>query len=157
MGKRYVSALLIIGLAFSLIGVPFLISGAVCWYSLGDTEAWMVGPVHMLLGCVFSGIGIGFLAVLARRRRRAKKLLEGGRYLWGEITALEPDIRIRINNRHPYRVLVRSTDASGRTANRFSASTMALRGREDLVGRYVKVYIGENPDKDYHVDIGSLL
>ena len=157
MDKKPVSALWIIALIFSLMGILFMISGTATWYFVGETEAWMVGPIHLLIGCVFLIIGMSFCIAVGIRRRKAKRLVDNGRYIWGEIVGVEPNTMIRINNRYPYYALVRFTNPYGKVITFRSTSSMALRNRDDIAGRHVKVYIADETYKEYHVDIEPLL
>ena len=157
MHKRSVSAIWIVGLVFTLLGGLFLILGAALLYGLRHTEAWITGVVFLAVGGVFFPVGLILLAEDAKQRRRLKRLVESGRYVWGQVVALEPNTRIRINDRHPYYAVIRCTDLYGRETRYESRSSMALRHRNDLVGRQVKVYVGDDPAKDYAVDLDSLL
>ena len=157
MGKKPVSALGIVGIVFSLMGTVFMISGTAVWSLSSDQDAKIVGPVHLLLGGVFLLLGVIFLMIVGFRRRKAKKLMESGRYIWGEIVAVEADTKIRINHRHPYYVLVRCVSTYGNRSSFHSYSAMALRGREDLISRKVKVYVQDDTYRIYYVDIHSLL
>ncbi len=157
MGRKPVSALGIMGLVFSLMGIAFSISGASVWSLSGDSDARIVGPVHLLIGGVFLIMGVIFIVIVGVRRRKAKNLVENGRYIWGEIAALEADIKIQINHRHPYYAVVRCVTTYGNRTSFRTYSTMALRGREDLIGRKVKVYVADDTYRNYYVDISSLL
>ena len=141
------------GMIFAGLGVVFLISGTVCLLNPGDPDAGVVGLVHTLLGAVFFVLGAVFAILEAGRRRKARILMESGYGFWSRIVRLEPNPLIRINGRHPfYAVVSRETSETYR-----SDSFMSLRGREDLIGRNVRVYLGEKPGKDYYVDIASVL
>lgn len=157
MGRKPVSALGIMGLVFSLMGIVFMISGTAVWSLSGDPDAKIVGPVHLQIGGVFLILGVIFIVIVGVRRRKAKNLVESGRYIWGEIAALEADIKIQINHRRPYYAVVRCVTTYGDRTSFCTYSTMALRGREDLIGGKVKVYVADDTYRNYYVDISSLL
>ena len=155
--KRSISAPWIIGLVFSLLGGLFLILGLALLYGFRETEVWMVGAVFALIGSIFFIIGLACLTAEAKRRKKAELLMERGRYVWGEVIAVVPNRSIHINNRNPFYAAIRHTDPYGKVVVFRSPSSMELWHREDLVGRNVRVYLGENPRKDYYVDIAGLL
>lgn len=153
---KRVSAVRITGRVFTLIGGGFLVMGAALWYFLRNTEGWLVGPIFLAVGGIFLLIGILLLTEDAKHRHRLARLVESGRYVWGEVVSLEPDRRIRINDENPFYAVLRYTDPFGRVTVFRSISSMELRHRDDLVGRQVKVYIGADTAKDYAVDLDSL-
>ena len=155
--KKSISAPWIIGLVFSLLGGLFLILGLALLYGLLETEVWMVGAVFALTGSVFFIIGLIFLITEAKRRKKAALLMERGRYVWGEVIAVVPNRSIHINNRNPFYAAIRHTDPYGKVVVFRSPSSMELWHREDMMGRQVKVYVGDDAAKDYAVDMESLL
>ena len=157
MKKKPVTAMLIMGLCFGAIGAVFMASGTILSVSQRDTEAGVVGIVHFCVGAALAVIGVVLLILEANRRRKQRYLKENGRPVWCQVVRLEPNLLISINHRHPCYAIVRRTDLTSQAETYRSDSTMALRGREDLVGRNVRVYLGDNPRKDYYVDIAGLL
>lgn len=156
-GRKTVSAIRILGLVFAPLGSLFLCLGICLLFVLRETEAWMVGIPFTAVGGIFFALGVVFLSIDGKHRRNAARLMENGRYVWGEVTALEPNTMIRINNRYPYYAVIRYQDPFGKVTEFRSRSSMALRRREDLTGRKVKVYIEDETCRNYTVDIDSLL
>ena len=89
------------------------------------------------------------------RKRRAEKLMSEGRYIWGEVTAIEEDTTIRYNKKHPYRLIVHQESLGGER-RRFKSHSLFLPWGVNAMGARVRVYISsENPEK-YYVDADSI-
>lgn len=150
-------AMWLIGVIFSLVGGGFMILGLGLWIGLRNTEVWMLGSIFGIVGGLFFVIGLCLALAEKSACRRRQRIMDGGRYVWGEIVAVEPDYAIRINSRNPFYAVVRCRDAGGKVHMLRSESRRELWFREDLKGRQVKVYIEDGGFDRYAVDLASLL
>ena len=148
--------MLLIGLIFSILGGVFTVLGTVFLLSLPETLGLIMGAAFGGVGSVFLAVGIIFLIGESRRKRRIKKLLEAGRYVWGEIIELAPNYNIRINGRNPYLAVVRHTDSRGQN-HLFRSESLRIYPDPALVGKQVRIYIGDQTFHNYYVDLEAIL
>ena len=144
-------AIQLAGSIFASSGVLMLVILMIWWAVAGFQDGYQA---LMILGPGFLGLGSGFLIFDLKKRRTAQKLLEEGRFVWGEIVALEYNGFIRVNGRYPWYAKVRYLDGAGQV-HTFKSRCISSRTAPNLVGRRVKVYV----DSDYrrsHVDLNSI-
>lgn len=146
-------ALRIIGIIYTGLGGLFLALGLFLWWALPD-EAQLVGKIFTPIGGLFFILGIMFLTFEHRKKRRAEKLIEAGRYVWAQVTDCEPNYNVRVNRRHPYRLVASYTDGRG-TTHLFKSRDLFIDGATGLVGRSVKVY-ADGDFLSYYVDTEPL-
>lgn len=145
-----------LGVIYSVLGAVFLILGGILVSLLRETDGWICGVIFSGIGGLFFLLGVVFLAIAFRDQRRADKLVAGGRYLWGQIAALEPNYNIRINGRNPYTVAVRYVDSAG-TVHIFRSRNIHGFPDSALIGKQVKVYIRDDKMYPYYVDLEGVL
>lgn len=145
-------ALMIIGLVYTILGTVFAVLGIVLAVIFRQTEEAVIGLTFGGIGMLFLVLGIVFLALEIRKKRRADKLLEAGRYVWGEVVDCVPNFSVRINGRHPYMAMVQYVDAAGTRHLFRSHASMKLRNAA-LCGRNVKVYVEDDSFRHYYVDL----
>lgn len=154
--KLGMSALLLIGAVYAVLGGVFVVLGTALLICLGEQDVRLVGVVFSGIGSVFLLLGILFLTIEGGKKRRANKLLAGGRYVWGEIVELVPNFNVRINNRHPYIAVVRYRDIYG-VEHIFRSTNLRIYPDPALTGRKVKVYVRDERYKPYYVDMDEVL
>lgn len=145
-------ALTILGAIYTPLGGFFVGIGIFLAAHFWGTENQMIGNIFILLGSPFLLLGILFLILVFRKKRRNDRLLNQGRFIWGEVINCEPNYNVRINGRCPYIVQVRYRDAAG-VNHLFKSDSINLIGGPDLLGMRVKVYIEDDTYKHYYVDI----
>lgn len=154
--KLGMGALLLIGIIYSVLGGTFVALGIGLLIGLQGTDTWFIGGIFAGIGGLFLILGIVFLMIEGAKRRRADKLIAGGRYVWGEITEFVPNYNVRINGRHPYAAVVRYRDGYGVT-HIFRSGSLRIYPDPAAVGRQVKVYIENDTYKHYYVDMEGIL
>jgi len=145
----------ILGIIFSAIAAIELVA-LVCVASglslLG--EAWFVPP--LVLGIqivVFGSIGGGFLLYIRKKRLLRERLLTEGTCVYGTVTSTERVYNVRVNGRHPYRVIVRIERDGVLHEYR---SDMLLHDPCLENGAEVPIYLDRYEEKKYFVDIDSV-
>ena len=142
-----------IGLVFTLLGGLFCIVGVLVMF-LPEEE----GAAGMAMGLTGGGFFLAGMVFVVRElwyKRCARKLMEEGRWGWGEIWDVVPDMVVRINKSHPHYVMVRYTDPL-RQIYTFRSRSLRIPRRTDLVGRRVRVYVSGDDCRRYHVDLDSV-
>ena len=152
--KTGTSALKIVGIIFSLIGTIFCSVAIMTIIGLpADTK--IIGFIFLLIGGIFLTLGIVFLTIIAAKRKRAQKLLDVGRFIWGTIADCVYDYSVTYNGVHPYKAIVRYCDGQG--VHVFKSNNINRYPDFSLVGKSVKVYISDDNMNDYYVDMDSIL
>lgn len=149
--KWDIGAPLIVGIVFGSLGAVFLAIGLGLHFYATDPDASTVALVFMPLGACFLAFGIAFLTAALSQKRRADRLIAGGRYVWGEIAEFVCNRSIQVNGRHPYIAIVRYEDISG--VHIFRSRNLYRYPDTSLVGRKVKVYFQNEQMKPYYVDM----
>ena len=104
---------------------------------------------------IFFGIGAGIIVIEWLRLRKARRLKENGRAVWGKVVSVETDASLRINGRHPKYLVVACTQGDG-TVSTYNSQRMFLSAAECYVGAQVRVYLSLENRKDFYVDTDSL-
>jgi len=149
------SALLIIGIVFSLLGGIFTILGVTMLLALPG-DAAIPGNVFAILGCVYLVLGLVFLWVEIHKKKRYEKMMASGRYLWAEVVDCVPNLNVRVNGRNPYCIVARYTDSRGMN-HIFRSPPMNIFKDPDLIGKQVKVYYIDETFKHYYLDAQPIL
>lgn len=147
-------AFFIIGLIYAVLGSIFLALGIILAIVVSD-DARLIGLIFGGIGSLFFVLGIVFLGITWNKKRRASKLLQSGRYIWGEIAEYRFNYNVYVGNRSPVILLVRYVDPYG-TTHIFKSGNVYLSFCESLVGQKVKVYVEENNFNHYYVDVDGL-
>lgn len=160
MGKK-VSAnwntSLILSIVFGFMGAVYLFIGLVLMNGMPREEgAVIVGWVFMPLGVVFLCLSAVFTLLRIRKKREQARLLEEGRYVWGQITEVEFNYSVRVNRRHPQVAIVQYRDTGG-TVHIFKSGNVFSYGAASLVGQQVRVFTQPPKYDPYYVEIEPLL
>lgn len=153
---RPISALGIIGGVYALLGGIFVALGIGLGIALRHTEVMILGMIFTTIGAFFLILGLIFLGIIAARRANQRRLVEQGRYIWGEVTDCSVNYNVRINHAHPYYLTVRCRDTAGRT-HIFRSDSLRLYPDPSLIGKQVKVYISDDSFRKYYVDAAGIL
>ena len=135
------------------MGLSFLFAGCVILAVQLATDGGLGGAAASF---IFFGVG-GFMAGRELlRKRNAERLMDSGRYVWGQVTAIKEDTTVRYNKQHPYRLVVRQ-ETPGGDGRLFESHSLFLPWGVSVMGAKVRVYISsENPEK-YYVDTDGIL
>ena len=112
-----------------------------------------VGTFPIIL--IFLGVGVAIIAAEWLRLRKARRLKENGRALWGKVVSVETDASLKINGRHPKYLVVACTQGDG-TVSTYNSQRMFLSATECYVGAQVRVYLSLENRRDFYVDTDSL-
>ena len=113
----------------------------------------ITGTLPIML--IFLCIGAGIIVAEWLRLRKARRLMENGRAVWGKVVSVETDASLRINGRHPKYLVVACPQADG-TVSTYNSQRMFLATAECYVGAQVRVYFSLENRKDFYVDTDSL-
>jgi hypothetical protein len=118
-------------------------------------ELWIVPGLLGSIGALFALIGFSILGVARHAERVAEALRLTGRPVQADFDRVEVDRTLRVNNRYPWRILVRWRDpATGkeyvfRSQRLWDDPTPALRDR-------FTVFVDPRNPARYHVDVAFL-
>ena len=155
--KTGLSALLIVGSVFTIVGASFLAIGLIIYYALKEEE----GAILFLLifggiGLLFFVLGVIFLIVELKKKLRNDKLLGAGNYVMAEVLEVTLNYNVAVNRRHPYIVRCRYQDMYG-NVHIFKSRDLFFDPTDLLKDRMVKVYVDGENYKHYYVDIDEVL
>jgi hypothetical protein len=153
------------GLIWTVVGVGFLAGGGVGLIAGGAganaaraedaaNESWWVLPlVFAGVGLLAGGIGFGVLARALVACRRHVQLLRGGLAAIGQVVAVEENLRVRINHRHPHYLRYQFTDALGQTQVGCSQNLPRALEQRYAPGEKVVVLYDPNDPTRHTVDL----
>lgn len=151
----------LLGIIFSLIGVPFLILGIyfavhIAWLSdTGSGDVKILPAVFCLLGGIFVMIGGGFLIWVAGKKKKIRDVVAGGYTVNAVISEVSRNCNVEVNGRNPYKIICQYQDAQG-ILHIFSSENIMF-NPGNLTGQYVRVYVEPGNLNHYYVDIDSVL
>ena len=155
--KTGLSALLIVGSVFTIVGASFLAIGLIIYYALKEEE----GAILFLLifggiGLLFFVLGVIFLIVELKKKLRNDKLLGAGNYVMAEVLEVTLNYNVAVNRRHPYIVRCRYQDMYG-NVHIFKSRDLYFDPTDLFKDQMVKVYVDGDNYKRYYVDIDEVL
>lgn len=165
----------IIGLIFTLVGSIFVIVGvgiALGFYLHGGTMVvngvpqyyppgtMGLGSILFLsifggMGMVFVVLGIVFLIHVIKRIKIVEGLRNNGVYVTARISAVERNLGVKVNNRHPYYVLCEYEDIYSGEIHVFRSDNI-MNNPGDIVGTDITVYVDSSNWNQYYVDTEGL-
>lgn len=132
----------IVGLVFSLLGIIF--GGLGFSLTLGLVTAF-VGLPFLGLGLVFLSLGLPTLAWRSQAALKIVRVLQVGQAARGEILSVEQNFLVRVNHRHPWKIVYRF-EVLGQ-AYQGQVSTLNTPGPQLQAGQAVySLYLPENPN-----------
>lgn len=156
--KMGMSAMMIVALVFTIIGVTFLPIGIMS-YIVG----WSVEGDLIVFSCSFAGTGALFLVmgivfglIELIKRSRCNRLLKEGYYITAQVVEIDKDWAVRINRRHPYIIRCSYQDIDG-TIHVFKSRSLYSYPGGIQEGQTVRVYVDRNNYNDYYVDVDEIL
>lgn len=155
--KMEKDAAFIFGMVLGILGGIFLTLGILFGVLLGS-EGLLACLVFVGVGGVFFLIGLLCLRACRKKQRRMQKLLEEGRYLWGEIVECAPNLQISVNGRHPTIATARYLARDG-TEHLFQSRNLYHWYPQSggLLHQQVKIYIEDGNMDNYYVAVEELL
>lgn len=152
-------ALKICSIVFLCVGGVFLLLGLIfSGVGIGVEEV-----VFSMLGMTFAPIGVGFivaglicLGIMLRKTKRIKEIVAEGYHIMAKVASIDYDYTVRVNGRGMYRVLCSYEDESG-VVHFFRSRILSFDPAALLKENEVAVYVRPNDFKYYYVDIDSIL
>lgn len=147
-----------IGIIYAVLGAVLMAVGLGVGIAVRDVNGfgWTFTAILSGIGLLFFILGIIFLILNRRNKKRALRLVEAGNYIYAEVSHAEPNINILVNGRYPYQVICRYTDEYG-TIHLFRSKNISFNPEGILKDTFVKVYVEPGNMKHYYVDIDSIL
>ena len=159
--KFGITAMLIIGIVFTLIGGIECICGLITFLCVSDDLGYLFLYIFVGNGLLFFILGVLFLSYEINRRLRANRLLNSGNFVLAEISDVTMQYFVRVGFRHPYIILCKYQDALGEIHTFKSRELLhihrSLLSGRSLLGQKVKVYVEDKNLKHYYVDIDEVL
>lgn len=146
----------IVGIVFSCLGAIYLCVGIGVSAFGTEEDSRIAGLVFLVLagGFLVSGVILGILELCYRQR--LCKVISAGRSIWGEVADVVQNPHVRINDRMPYNLLVRYTDAQGQI-HLFRSENLYTYPDRSVIGKQVRVYVEYPLSKYYYVDLQGVL
>lgn len=122
------------------------------------SDLWVVVIVLMLMGIVFSCVGIIPAVLVAKRRKREKRLIAEGIVLNAIVVNIDMNRSLSVNRRHPYIIECIWRDEYSDVTYRFrSGNLWTDPGIYFDIGSQINVYADRNDYSKYYVDAESVL
>ncbi len=131
-----------------LIGMAAVISASSAFN--GD----IMGTIPVIV--IVLAVGVGLIAAEWLRLRKARRLMESGRAVWGKVVSVETDTSLNINGRHPKYLVVAYTRGDG-TVSTYNSQRIFLPDAAGYMGARVRVYLSRDNDRSSYVETDSLL
>ena len=150
------SARLLVIIIFGILGGVYLLIGSVLSTAISDAEGHTVGMVFLLLSGTFLLVATVLALLEATKRKRIRQAVEGGQFIWGEISDIERNPMIRVNGRMPYVVLVHYRDRRNQL-HLFRSYNLFRYPDPSIIGKQVKIYYTDETFMNYYVDLDGVL
>jgi len=160
--KMGLSAMMIVAVTFTILGVTFLPIGIIAGMGLMQVDGDFIIFVLMFtgLGSIFFVLGVVFLIIEIKKRNRCNRLLAEGYYIYAEVMDVNQNFNIQYGNHgHPYVVKCGYTDENG-TLHIFKSRNLTKFPGNNLIGQQVRIYLDRNDYnnyKNYYMDIDEIL
>lgn len=141
----------ILGIVFASIGYTELAAALALLAARGDATN-LLAFIFGIQGLIFSSIGTAFLIAERRKRKRRDELITGGYYEFATVFSVDRDLSIRINGRHPFRVVCH-IERNGVLHEYRSDHCMRHPGLQ--YGDPIAVYLDRYNENRYYVDVES--
>lgn len=160
--KMGMSALMIVAITFSAIGVVFLPVGIASFILNFSVEGSLIifSMVFGIMGSVFLALGLLFFFIEMKKRNTCNRLLREGYCITGEVVSIDRNFAVQYGKHgHPYIVRCKYEDYNG-TTHIFKSRNISSYPGNISVGTMVRIYLDRNePDhyKNYYMDIDEVL
>ena len=160
--KMGLSAMMIVAVTFTILGVTFLPIGIIAGMGLMQVDGDFIIFVLMFtgLGSIFFVLGVVFLIIEIKKRNRCNRLLAEGYYIYAEVMDVNQNFNIQYGNHgHPYVVKCGYTDENG-TLHIFKSRNLTKFPGNNLIGQQIRIYLDRNDYnnyKNYYMDIDEIL
>lgn len=160
--KMGLSAMMIVAITFTIIGIAFLPIGIIAGMGNmamgGNLTVFVI--VFAGVGTLFLGLGILFMILEIKKKNRCNRLLAEGYYILAEVMDVNKNFNIQYGKHgHPYIVRCGYADEHG-TLHIFKSRNISQYPGNNLIGQQVRVYLDRNDYnnyKNYYMDIDEIL
>jgi hypothetical protein len=122
----------------------------------GFFDEWFVTVLLGGIGLVFMSFGVPVVAWTVLRGRKVKWLRERGRRVQVRIQQVGLDTRVRVNGRHPFRIIGEWLDATSNTVHIYKSDMLFSDPSSHLKGETIDVLIDPSNPKSYWMDTSFL-
>lgn len=157
--KTGVSAWLIIGIVFTIVGTVFLavlIGLFFCLRKIDPMTFFVFLLVFGIMAPIFLVFGLICLIHEIGKKHRSNRLLNAGHYIMAEITEVTFNGAVRVNGGHPFIIKCIYQDMAG-NIHIFKSRDLFFDPRPLLKDQQVKVYVDADNFNHYYVDVDSVL
>lgn len=160
--KMGLSAMMIVAITFTIIGITFLPIGIAAGVGGMLVEGSLAIFVIMFagLGALFLALGIIFLVLEIKKRDRCNRLLAEGYYIYAEVLDVNKNFNVSYGKHgHPYVIRCGYEDENG-ILHIFKSRNINRYPGNNLIGQQVRVYLDRNDYnnfKNYYMDIDEIL
>lgn len=160
--KVGISAMLIVAIVFMGIGISFLPIGIAAyvanWNVEGDRTVFTL--VFGGTGALFLSLGILFLVLTIRNKKRYNRLLQDGYYITTQVIAIDRNWNVTYGRcGHPFVIKSSYVDYNG-TVHIFKSRNITRYPGSELEGQMVKVYLDRNAPENYkyyYMDVDEIM
>ncbi len=122
----------------------------------GFFDLWGGATILGSMGVVFFLVGGGIVLAGALKARRVAHLRVNGRSIEAEFQAVERNTSLRVNGKHPYRVLAQWRNPSTSEVHVFRSDNLWFDPSDFVKGRKIRVLIDKENPRKYHVELSFL-
>lgn len=122
----------------------------------GFFDLWGGAAILAGLGAVFFLIGTGIALAGTLKARRTAYLRVNGKPVEADFQGVERNTSLRVNGRHPFRVLAQWRNPSTSEVHVFHSDNLWFDPSEYVEGRKIRVLIDKDDPRKYHVDLSFL-
>ncbi|MBA3980649.1 MAG: DUF3592 domain-containing protein [Alcanivorax sp.] len=122
----------------------------------GLFQLWGGVLICGLLGVVFTGIGAGMILVPRLMDRRAAQLRQTGRRIETRFQGVEPNTRVRVNGRHPQRIVTQWQNPASGEVQVFFSRNLWFDPSDHVGQRSITVWIDPEKPRRYVMDTDFL-
>ena len=146
----------IVSIVFGILGAVYLILGVAMTRFPADSEDHTAGIFFAVFGVILLVTTLILLVYSVFQRRRLQKIVDAGKYIWGEVTEIVANYNVRVNNRNPFILMVRYQDRNG-NIHIFRSRNLKSYPDRSVIGKQVKVYYEDESYKHYYIDLEGIL
>lgn len=122
----------------------------------GFFSLWGVSLILALLGVPFFLIGAGIILVGKLKVRTTEFLKRHGTPVQTQFHAVERNVNLSVNGKHPFRVLTHWQDPATSKLHVFQSDNLWFDPSDFISDRRIRVFIAKGNPAKYHVDLDFL-
>jgi hypothetical protein len=122
----------------------------------GFFSLWGAAAICLLIGGVFSSVGLGRLIAPKFGERKIAWLRQNGERIQAELAGVKLNTSLHVNGRHPWRITARWRDPYSGKMHLFLSQNIWFNPERYLNGRQIEVLIAPGNPKKYWVNTSFL-